>query len=144
MGKRLRKARSICCCDSPRSLYRAPHAIFSWYMPDFTSLSFNVCVSEHLISVFPWVRIWKHECRSEFLYWRLLARLLFWSSKIWWSDLFLSVFDQFVHYEAVRGTWFQNENWKFKFSFCMICYAIRVYRNTMMIQFSWCLGWDLS
>lgn len=34
MGKRLRKARSICCCDTPRSSYRAPHAIFSWYEED--------------------------------------------------------------------------------------------------------------
>ncbi|XP_042064312.1 probable F-box protein At3g61730 [Salvia splendens] len=35
MGKRLREARSICCCASPRSSsHRAPHAIFSWYEED--------------------------------------------------------------------------------------------------------------
>ncbi|KAG6423206.1 hypothetical protein SASPL_113595 [Salvia splendens] len=34
MGKRLREARSICCCASPRSSHRTPHAIFSWYEED--------------------------------------------------------------------------------------------------------------
>ncbi|KAG8391942.1 hypothetical protein BUALT_Bualt01G0239400 [Buddleja alternifolia] len=34
MGKRLRKARSMCCCVSPRSSHLAPHSIFSWYEED--------------------------------------------------------------------------------------------------------------
>ncbi|KAL0379397.1 UNVERIFIED_CONTAM: putative F-box protein [Sesamum angustifolium] len=34
MGKRLRKARSMCCCVSPRSSYLTPHSIFSWYEED--------------------------------------------------------------------------------------------------------------
>ncbi|XP_042058939.1 probable F-box protein At3g61730 isoform X2 [Salvia splendens] len=34
MGKRLRRSRSICCCASPRSSHRTPHAIFSWYEED--------------------------------------------------------------------------------------------------------------
>ncbi|XP_051145431.1 probable F-box protein At3g61730 [Andrographis paniculata] len=34
MGKRMRKARSMCSCASPRSLYLTPHSIFSWYEED--------------------------------------------------------------------------------------------------------------
>ncbi|KAI3444413.1 hypothetical protein Pfo_001078 [Paulownia fortunei] len=34
MGKRLRKARSMCCCVSPRSSYLTPHTIFCWYEED--------------------------------------------------------------------------------------------------------------
>ncbi|KAG6420186.1 hypothetical protein SASPL_116706 [Salvia splendens] len=34
MGKRLRRSRSICCCASPRSSHRTPHAIFSCYEED--------------------------------------------------------------------------------------------------------------
>ncbi|KAL8028099.1 hypothetical protein ABFX02_14G137700 [Erythranthe guttata] len=34
MGKRLRKARSMCCCVSPRSSFLTSHSIFSWYEED--------------------------------------------------------------------------------------------------------------
>lgn len=71
MGKRLREARSICCCASPRSSHRAPHAIFSWYGPHFVSFHVFLRTSVYLVSKF------EQYCWFIFCTWDCFASVCF-------------------------------------------------------------------
>lgn len=128
MGKRLRKARSMCCCVSPRSSYLTPHSIFSWYKRNLEAWVwlFMLMSDEYLFAIhffFFLVENLKHEGRFQFYFGEGKFDCVYdWFG---FECLLCSCID-----EGVYGTWLQNEMWKFKFKFWMICSVSWFYRNS--------------